>query len=213
MKKINWRYAIGELLIVIVGISIAFALNNWAGKIRDRDEGQAYLTNIKNDLSQDIVQLDSNIAKIELRRKYLKELMGHLHVKRPGRDTAALKIFKVADPVSFRGNETTIQSMKFSGDLKLITDIELKNKIIAHYSIYEHVGLENERQGTFAKDYLAEYFMKNIDYSKFRSEDGFDFVEEKYFQNLVYSLYGIYGLGLKVQEEARQSAKELYEVL
>ena len=213
MKKINWRYAIGELLIVIVGISIAFALNNWASNIRNRDEGKAYLSNIKNDLSQDIVQLDSNITKIELRRKQLQTLIGHLHVKRPGRDTAALKIFKVADPVSFRGNETTIQSMKFSGDLKLITDIELKNKIMAHYGIYEHVEMENERHGTFAKDYLAEYFMKNIDYGKFRSEDGFDFVEDKYFQNLVYSLYGIYGLELKVQQEARQSAKELYEVL
>lgn len=213
MKKINWRYAIGELLIVIIGISIAFALNNWASNIRNKDDGRAYISSIKNDLSQDIVQLDSNIARIELRRKYLQQLMAHLYVKRPGRDTAAIKIFKVADPVSFRGNETTIQSMKFSGDLKLITDMELKNKIIAHYSYYEHVEMENERQGTFAKDYLAEYFMKNIDYSKFRSEDGFDFVEDKYFQNLVYSLYSIYGLGQKVQEEARQSAKELYEVL
>ena len=37
MKKINWRYAIGELLIVIIGISVAFALNNWSASLKEND--------------------------------------------------------------------------------------------------------------------------------------------------------------------------------
>ncbi len=34
--KINWTYALGEIIIVIIGITIAFALNNWAENAKGR---------------------------------------------------------------------------------------------------------------------------------------------------------------------------------
>lgn len=35
-KKINWTYAIGEIIIVIIGITIAFSLNRWAETAENR---------------------------------------------------------------------------------------------------------------------------------------------------------------------------------
>lgn len=55
--------------------------------------------------------------------------------------------------------------------------------------------------------------MRNIDYSKFRSADGFDFLDDRYFHNLVYGLYGIYNIELKAQQEALESARNLYASL
>lgn len=36
LRNINWRYAFGEIIIVIIGISIAFALNNWAANTKEK---------------------------------------------------------------------------------------------------------------------------------------------------------------------------------
>ncbi len=38
MKKINWKYAFGEILIVIIGISIAFAMNKCATDSKNEKE-------------------------------------------------------------------------------------------------------------------------------------------------------------------------------
>ncbi|MGB0176034.1 MAG: DUF6090 family protein [Owenweeksia sp.] len=213
MRRINWRYAIGELLIVIIGITVAFALNNWAGNIKDRDLEKAYLQSIKTDLQSDIQQLDSNIAELNRRMGYLQKLRPHLYTKLSNRDTMALKMFAVTDPVGFHPQENTIQSMQFSGDLKLIKDLDLKNDIIAHYSVYDKVEIEIERHVYFAKDYLADYYMHQIDYTKFGTEDGYSFIEDPYFHNLVYALGGIYKTERDAQLSALESAKKMFEKL
>ena len=51
--RINWRYAIGEFLIVVIGILVAFQLDAWK---EDRDEAKLvneYLTDIKVGLESD----------------------------------------------------------------------------------------------------------------------------------------------------------------
>lgn len=213
MKKINWRYALGELLIVIIGISIAFALNNWAEKIRDEDEGKAYLQSLEHDLDHDLKQLDSNLVEVDKRIDFLRSLTPHLFANIPGRDSMAMHLFKMVDPVTFRPMEATIQSLKFSGDLKLITDLDLKNQVMEHYSVYDEVEMEFDRQVSFVKEYLAPYFMQNIDYSKLSRGGGLEFLDDPYFRNLVFSLMGVYQIERKVQAKAQQSALELKAML
>ena len=53
MKKVNWRYAIGELIIVTLGISIAFALNSWAESNKQEKKTKVYLQGIITDLQDD----------------------------------------------------------------------------------------------------------------------------------------------------------------
>ncbi len=49
MKK-QIRYALGEILIVIVGITIAFSLNKCSENKKDEAIRVQYLQNIKNDI-------------------------------------------------------------------------------------------------------------------------------------------------------------------
>ena len=38
---VNWRYAVGELLLIVAGITIAFSLNAWRERISsDATEGK-----------------------------------------------------------------------------------------------------------------------------------------------------------------------------
>ncbi|MBV6647645.1 MAG: hypothetical protein KI790_19460, partial [Cyclobacteriaceae bacterium] len=61
-QKIQWRTHFIELIVVIIGITIAFSLNNWAQGRKDRRSEQEYLRSFLEDLDQDIAQLDSLIS-------------------------------------------------------------------------------------------------------------------------------------------------------
>jgi len=78
MQKINWRYALDELLIVIIGISIAFGLNSWTQDRKDKKLASTYLKNIASDLQRDIAQLDGNLAQLYSTSKLIDRYIFHL---------------------------------------------------------------------------------------------------------------------------------------
>ena len=55
------RYAIGEIVLVVIGILIALQINNWNEARKERNNEIKYLKNLKLDLKTDLVNLDSMI--------------------------------------------------------------------------------------------------------------------------------------------------------
>ena len=47
-------YALGEIVLVVIGILIALNINNWNEAKRDRIIEQSYLLNLREDLEADI---------------------------------------------------------------------------------------------------------------------------------------------------------------
>lgn len=47
-------YAIGEIILVVIGILIALQINNWNEKRKEKIRIEAFLSDIKNDLEQDV---------------------------------------------------------------------------------------------------------------------------------------------------------------
>ena len=48
-----FKYAIGEIILVVIGILIALSINNWNESIKQSASEKEFLTSIKNDLKQD----------------------------------------------------------------------------------------------------------------------------------------------------------------
>ena len=51
------KYAIGEIILVVIGILIALSINNWNQSIKDKKSLNEYLIKIKSHTAQDIEQL------------------------------------------------------------------------------------------------------------------------------------------------------------
>ena len=49
-----FKYAIGEIVLVVIGILIALQINNWNENRKDKIKEHAYLTNLKKDILEDI---------------------------------------------------------------------------------------------------------------------------------------------------------------
>ena len=56
-----FKYAIGEILLVVIGILLALQINNWNENRKDAAAGRQYLNAIKVDLQKDLTHADSII--------------------------------------------------------------------------------------------------------------------------------------------------------
>lgn len=52
------KYALGEIILVVIGILIALQINNWNETNKNEREQIVFLNNLKNDLKNDLMQLD-----------------------------------------------------------------------------------------------------------------------------------------------------------
>ncbi len=68
-----FKYAIGEIILVVIGILIALQINNWNEDRKNTDQFLQFLTAIKANIEEDITELDSlkirHIKNIEYCKK------------------------------------------------------------------------------------------------------------------------------------------------
>lgn len=205
--KINWRYAIGEIIIVIIGISIAFALNNWAENNQARKVEKLYLRNLEKDLSNDLDSLNKNIYLLGQNLNDINKLQPHLGRKIPGRDTIFGKVFRIAETIAFIPEDATYHTLVNSGDFKLISDFELKSAIEKHYREYLHMQRAYVRRENFSKNYMADFFV-GLDYDAIYARN-YDFLDDKRLRNMIFSLRGIIYIQIQAAGNAKKSAEKL----
>jgi len=189
MKSINWKYALGEILIVIIGISIAFSMNKCAEDSKNETEKQQYLINLKNDVASNKIQLEKNYKEIEAKFNTANKILPILNTDSPSKMSIIGDIFSISRITNFESNDITYQTLINSGDLKLINDFELKAAIEEHYAHYEVMLKDYERQENIHKEYLGNYFIHNVDYDAFK-KGRFGFQDEKLLKNIIQSMSG-----------------------
>lgn len=210
--KINWRYTIGEILIVIVGISIAFGLNNWASDKNDQNLKQKYLDNLRENLLADTLQLHKNIETLNHRIRISQKTINAFRTKSNRLDTVLNYIYQIPLPVDFRPRDIVYQSMINSGDFRLIEDFDLKNKIQQHYIDNEHITEVYERQNIIVEKYLGNFFIEKMNYEQLYQGD-FSCLNDLGFINSIQAMLGTYQLKIDVSKEGIESASSLIEHL
>ena len=125
------RYAIGEILLVVIGILIALQVNNWNENRKERLIEIKYLKNLKHDLQSDSTDL-----------VYYKNIrVGQANAARELIELAKTKnvsdVFKldslyttVALWWEFVPNNNTFEELRSSGNLKLLRNDSIKNLLL-----------------------------------------------------------------------------------
>jgi hypothetical protein len=136
------KYAIGEIILVVIGILIALGVNNWNQEKRNQRIGDDLLVRIHRDLVKDTIEFKNVIKHNDTLRKDLKELLIGLY---DGIDNMneVKNISKTWDQMldqAFSPNDNTYQSMLSSGTLGLIQNTELKEEILELYSDYDQTS-------------------------------------------------------------------------
>ena len=210
MTKINWRYTFGEILIVMVGISLAFTLNNLKDYYKNQEIEYQYLVALKSDIEDEIKHIEQLDSIMNLKVKSIRQSRPHFGRKLPGRDTIISKIFFVAKNVNFSPKNITYQTLINSGDMNLISNFELRKSIEEHYSLHKTISKNFDRLDNIYRTYLGDFFIRELDFGKIRTGN-FDFVDNSLFASIFNSLDGSYQFALEANQTCLKSSKQLLD--
>ena len=73
-----FKYAIGEIILVVIGILIALQINNWIENRKQNKTEKEFITSVKNDLKQDKAFIQLIIGQLEPRIEAYKTLNNEL---------------------------------------------------------------------------------------------------------------------------------------
>jgi hypothetical protein len=122
-----FKYAIGEIILVVIGILIALQINNWNENRKERRQEQVLLKQLHSEFQSNLEQLD---AKIELRNmmsKASRKLLDYIdHPEKRQQDSvikyiAITQIGPTFDPI--------VNDLVSSGRIQLLQNQTLKEKL------------------------------------------------------------------------------------
>ncbi len=136
-----FKYAIGEIILVVIGILIALSINNWNNNRLNSIKETNYIKNIERDLI-------NQLKTIDLQIDYEANIADHCKIAlQPYNDTNNLKIdstFAVAVAAmssrrTFINTNPAYTELISSGNIELIKNEYFKNQLINYYQELERI--------------------------------------------------------------------------
>jgi hypothetical protein len=154
VKRINWLFKGVDLLIVILGITIAFNLNTWKDFRRNQSEAREYLKSFLDECQDNRTALQQNLEAGKQKQNQIDSLIDCLEDPTCPAQTIqkrSLNMLSLANKTRFT---TTMDNITYSGDFSLIRDKALRKQILELYASYE--GLDELED--FSLGYIKTYF-------------------------------------------------------
>lgn len=206
--NIDWKSKIIDLVIVIVGITIAFQLNNW-------NESKSRESEVKNYMESFYVENNSNSSKLVSALEFANsnkrdiDTLMHILISKNYEDRRvkilAASMMGLAD---FNPSITTMENITASGEFDLIKDIELRKRLINTYNSYNTTLKLEKLLADYVNTYLTPFFFENVRFSDFSSINS-KFIEKPLFENIVFG----YEVLLKQQIEGYKDNLEKIRLL
>lgn len=132
------KYAIGEIILVVLGILIALQINNWNENRKDRILEKEYLTRLKSDIEfdQELLKkstLDRYKRKVECLEKGKAYYQGNYIIKDTLQFLNDIGYGGVFGNVNWSLNINTYNELISTGNLRNIKSDSLRNDIINYY--------------------------------------------------------------------------------
>jgi len=166
------KYAFGEIILVVIGILIALQINNWNENRKNKIDEADYYCRILDDfkITEKLVNesLEGITNRIEISKKIIVDLN-----KTPNNKSEILNDFLITLRQNvFVPSNIAFEDLTSSGNLKLITDIQLKNKLIEYNAFLENtLDLLQENRTELNKRMInyestTEFGMQEFNYLK-----------------------------------------------
>jgi len=142
-----FKYAIGEIILVVIGILIALQINNSNNQRIEKESDIKYLTNIRIDLNKDIKSLDYNIEFREKKSRGTQKIIEQINGM-PIEDLTetTYNVINTLNQERFQPSNVTYNDLVSSGNMNLISNDSIKLYLFELSLLYQKniFGLEHE---------------------------------------------------------------------
>ena len=159
-----FKYAIGEIILVVIGIMIALQINNSNNKRIEKDREIKYLINIKLDLLKDIESLEYNIDFRQKKTLGIENLINQINGQ-PIKDLneTTFNVINTLYQERFQPSNVTYSDLVSSGNMNLISNDSIKIYLFELSLLYQ--------QNLFNIEHETAEYDENISKSIFRLAD------------------------------------------
>ncbi len=125
-------YAIGEIILVVIGILIALAINNWRENQKLLYQEISYLNNLRDDLKTQINMLDVYIDYEDIIINHSNDIIKHYELNDGfyNMDSVFPKLNDLTTRWTFSNANTTLLQMLNSNQINIIQNTKLKEELI-----------------------------------------------------------------------------------
>ncbi len=162
----NFKYYIAELIILVLGISLSFVLNEYRQQQRDMKLESELLHQFRDNLILDSLMLSGQSKSLEMRTEHARYLL-NLKEGDDYRDSVGLGLVFLMNYGGFYASDITYQEMRSLGNSRLIKNKTLLNEIIQLYEMdYDIVQEWATADRSFLLDELLPYMNRNLPFAR-----------------------------------------------
>jgi len=182
-KTANYlKYAIGEIILVVIGILIALQINNWNESRKDFAKSKNYLSEIKKDLVSDTIAFNRAIKSISTSIDVGEWALNRIHDNTSPTDSLWMSFDGTYWDTSI--NDRTFQRVQNAGDSKFIGFESITDEINYYYGItkkrVEYKTSWDEKEVSENQSYMRD-LEKYIEIDEYRMDvDGAGTLEKSF---------------------------------
>jgi hypothetical protein len=189
-------YALGEIILVVIGILIALQINNWNENRKLKIKELKILNELHSDLIQNRINIQGNIYGLDQSIRSNEIIKYHIENQLPYNDSLDNHFWRLGAYVAFIMNKTTYDNLKQIG-MDIVSNDSLR------LSISDLYGYEFVLYKTYEDQYLVDHYARNIEpihISEFTYLDANSLVPKDYNQlknhpqliQVIYSSINLY---------------------
>jgi len=150
-----FKYAIGEIILVVIGILIALSINTWNETNKNEKEADFQLSKLRDNLKADKAQLKGSIASDSVYIDNLIFCIKVLSKEIKGSKETFFKNFQdISTTMNFKPISGTFEGLISSGKIELINNQNLLDALFSYYNENRHAAWDSA-----LKDYSRTIFM------------------------------------------------------
>ena len=187
-SKTGWLRLTLELIVVFIGVSAGFMFDNLREEQSDRKLEEKYLQSFFNNVVADSVEIRSMILRnqnnIDISGRSLASMQAGSFTK----DSALAAFGVMATFSSLNLEDASYESVVNSGNLGLIRDFGIQEKIVYYYRSHEDMRYVEKVYNDYISNYILPYLSKKLDFISGQFVEDFS-VDDLEFRNITSGYY------------------------
>ncbi len=209
-----FKYAVGEIILVVIGILIALSINNWNENRKIKIKEIKTLKELRSDLAQNLIDINGNIASLKNCKKSNEIIIHHIENNLPYHDSLNFHFSRLYPYIALSVNQTTYESLKQTG-FNLISNDSLRISISDIYanqfSFYQK--LESSYLEEHHNNYIKPMFMSEFITFKYltslQPKNYAEFVQNEEYKQIMNFTIDICGNFIRFQSGLKLAVEEL----
>ncbi len=191
-----FKYAIGEIILVVIGILIALQINNWNEHRKEHSNEAKILKTLNDEFLENKMTLDSTLTLLSSAADALSFVLKNIDHE-PKIELTPVQLdsvlyYTISDPY-WKKSEYTLKNLENSGKLSSLSNQKLKAKLY-EYSLAVTDITDKDNDATVGFNHLLNYYksngsLRNLDASGIEIKEGrttLEYNHIKFFSDLIF---------------------------